>query len=621
MVAKLRAVPALVLALMLAFTSSTLAHDDGGLEGLEEGSWRHQHGESDGHLPAVQRNVEVVGKVDLFTLLERPGRVSDVAAFGNYAYLGAFHADDCLEPGGVFVLDISNPSTPKQVAFIPADPYTYVGEGVQVLDMSTPSFTGQVLIHNNETCIPAAGPTGNLVPSGGGTSMWDVTDPANPKPLALHFGEGESGVAAHQSHSAFGWQQGERAYVVQVDNDEFGVSDIDIWDITNPAAPQFVVETGLADFPGILESPSPNGSSAFLHDMVVKQVNGRWILLGSYWDGGYIQLDVTNLPAKPTLVGDTDFGAVEPFAAQLGLPADWTPEGNAHQAEFSAKSDLFLGADEDFGPHRVIGSIASGSYQGDEFTADDGSNVPPMRDLDAPTRFVGNACAPVLPAPGPNYVALVERGVCTFTIKLTNVTAAGYSAGLVFNDQATDPNCDALANMLAVGTIPFAFVGRSTGLKLLDVPFTDPCATPSPAVDPLSAQQGEQVSVQAIFDGWGYLHAYDAVTMQPLAHWALPESLDPAHATGSGDLSVHEVATDHRKNNRAYVSHYSGGFRVLQFGRSGIKEIGAFIPEGGTNMWGVEVHYMPGSDEAFVLVSDRDAGLWILRYAKGRGGN
>lgn len=109
--------------------------------------------------------------------------------------------------------------------------------------------------------------------------------------------------------------------------------------------------------------------------------------------------------------------------------------------------------------------------------------------------------------------------------------------------------------------------------------------------------------------------------MKPLAHWALPESLDPAHATGSGDLSIHEVATDHRKNNRAYLSHYSGGFRVVQFGKGGIKEIGAFIPEGGTNMWGVEVHYMPGSDEAFVLASDRDAGLSILRYNKGPAGN
>jgi hypothetical protein len=617
----LRVVVTLGLALVLAFPSTALAHDDdGGLNPLEEGSYRHQHGESDGHLPAVQRNVEVVGRVDLFTLLERPGRVSDVAAFGNYAYLGAFYEPDCAEPGGVFVIDISTPSAPQKVGFIPADPYTYVGEGVQILDMSTPAFTGQVLIHNNETCVPAAGPLGTG--PGGGTSMWDVTDPANPVPLALHFGEGDPGVA-HQSHSAFGWQQGDRAYVVQVDNDEFSTADVDIWDITNPASPQFVVETGLADFPQILESPSPNGNSSFLHDMVVKQVGGRWILLGSYWDGGYIQLDVTNLPAKPTLIGDTDFGAVEPFASQLGLPADWTPEGNAHQAEFSSRNDLFLGADEDFGAHRVVGTIASGTYQGDTFTAVDGSDVPAMTDVDAPTRFVGNGCTPLLPAPGPNYVALVERGLCTFSIKLANVTAAGYSAGLVFNDQATDPNCESSVFMLAVGTIPFAFVARSTGLKLLNVAFTngDPCATPTPAVDLLGAQQGEQVTVQSIFDGWGYLHVFDAATMRTLGHWALPEALDPALATGSGDLSIHEVATDPEKNNRAYLSHYSGGFRVVQFGRGGIKEIGAFIPEGGTNMWGVEVHYMPGSDEAFVLASDRDAGLWILRYNKGAAGN
>ncbi|HSH21816.1 MAG TPA: hypothetical protein VK992_04250, partial [Candidatus Caenarcaniphilales bacterium] len=357
---------AFALALLMTFPVAALSHNDGytvagdgGLNPLQEGSYEHQHGESDGHLPPVQRNVEVIGKVDLFELLEKPGRVSDVAGFGNYAYLGAFYEPDCAEPGGVFVIDISDPSSPRKVGFIPADPYTYVGEGVQVLDMKTSSFTGQVLIHNNESCLPVAGPTGSTTVIGGGTSMWDVTNPLDPKPLALHFGEGESGVAAHQSHSAFGWQQGERAYVVMVDNDEFGRTDIDIFDITDPRSPQFVVETGLRDFPGVLESPSPNGASAFLHDMVVKKIGDRYLLLGSYWDGGYIMLDVTNLPAEPTLLGHTDFGAVEPFAAEMGLPADWTPEGNAHQAEFSHKNDLFLGADEDFAAKRVTGTITT----------------------------------------------------------------------------------------------------------------------------------------------------------------------------------------------------------------------------------------------------------------------
>jgi hypothetical protein len=243
-----------------------------------------------------------------------------------------------------------------------------------------------------------------------------------------------------------------------------------------------------------------------------------------------------------------------------------------------------------------------------------------MTDIaDSPSRFVGDGCLPLAPAPSPDHVALVERGLCTFTIKLANVTAAGYQAGLVFNDAVTDPNCESTVFMLAVGTIPFAFVGRSTGLKLMNVDFTDPCATPTPAADPLTPL-GENLTVKAIFDGWGYLHVYDAATMQVIDHWALPEGIDPAYATGFGDLSIHEVATDPQKNNRAYLSHYSGGFRVVQFGRGGIKEIGAFIPEGGTNMWGVQVHYMPGSDEAFVLASDRDAGLWILRYSPTRGG-
>ena len=43
--------------------------------------------------------------------------------------------------------------------------------------------------------------------------------------------------------------------------------------------------------------------------MVVKQIDGKQVMLASYWDAGYIQMDVTD-PANPTYISDTDFTTV-----------------------------------------------------------------------------------------------------------------------------------------------------------------------------------------------------------------------------------------------------------------------------------------------------------------------
>jgi hypothetical protein len=603
-VRKLRVSLAVGLLLTLASTSAgAVPAEEGAISPFEVEALHHQHGGAAGHLPPVSRNVQLVGRLDLFGTAEQPGRISDVGVFGDYAYLGAFREPNC-EQAGVYVIDISNPSSPRQAGFIPASPGAYVGEGVQVLDMKTQFFQGQVLIHNNENCVPEAGPLVGL----GGASLWDVTDPTNPQPLAEHVGDTDPAADSvpHQSHSAFGWQQGDRAYMVMVDNAELGATDIDILDITNPRSPQLVVETGMADFPEIAENPPANGALYLNHDMIVKNVGGRWLMLSNYWDGGYVILDVTNLPQKPTFLRDTDFGA-EPFAAQMGLPPDWIAEGNGHQAEFNFDNKFFLGADEDFNPFRNTGEVLTGTYTGDLYSATLGSNVPnvPETGIQGGTDFVGLACAPLPPAQSP--IALVERGTCTFTIKAQTVQAAGYQMGLVFNDMATDPDCESQVFMLAVADIPFLFVSRSTGLKLLNQTFTDPCEHVTPA--PLSPS--EDTKVGPVFDGWGYLHLFDAQTMQDLDQWAIPEALSPTFAEGFGDLSIHEVATDPTKN-LAYISHYAGGFRVVKFGRSGIREVGAFIAPGGNNFWGVQV--LPGGKRPLVMASDRDSGLWIFRY-------
>ncbi len=178
-----------VLAAGTASAPAAFGHPDPGSDGpvSSDDDYHHddQHGSDGGHLPASSKNISLIGKVDNLTSVD--GGISDVAAFKKHAYLGAFHPE-CTgrnpgsQGGGVHVVDVRDPENPVKVAWIPAHENSYVGEGVHVFHMSTPAFTGDVLVHNNETC------NGNLfAPSG--VSIWDVTDPTSPKPLTLNFGD------------------------------------------------------------------------------------------------------------------------------------------------------------------------------------------------------------------------------------------------------------------------------------------------------------------------------------------------------------------------------------------------------------------------------------------------
>src|SRR3990170_4468140 len=109
-----------LLALSVSAAGVVLAHpldNDGVIDSGEEvhGSLHHQHGSTDGHLPATSKNVKLVGKMNVNQ--EAEDRIADVGVFGNYAYLGAFNGRDC-QKGGVYVFDIANPAAPKQVNFI-----------------------------------------------------------------------------------------------------------------------------------------------------------------------------------------------------------------------------------------------------------------------------------------------------------------------------------------------------------------------------------------------------------------------------------------------------------------------------------------------------------------------
>ncbi len=575
-------------------------------------------------LPESSKNMKLVSKLQL---TETPGVISDVSYHKGYAYLGEW-VNGCTEgPGGTYdaevhVVNVKNMNEPKVVTSIPNNGNDWSGEGIHVISLNNANFKGDLLLMSSEPCDTT------LDENVGGMTIWDVTNPANPEKLAANFGdwtiggldgedERDSGrVTPHSVHSVMGWVDGKKAYAVQVDNEEF--PDVDIFDISDPSNPVIIAEVGLEEFEaGGLKPQTANGASIFLHDMQVRRIKGVWHMMASYWDVGWVLLNIDD-PSNPEFVTDYDYPDPDP------LTGFSLPEGNAHQAWWSKDAKFVVGTDEDFNPFRLVSEITTGDNAGDTFGASNGSATPLVDDtnpLAGPTRWVGRACIadPAVPAAAsPDEIALVTRGACTFTEKTANVEAAGYAAVVVFNSNAAaSGGCDAVVAASVEGGIPFLGVGRDTGFKLLNTDYdgavcSDPMQDDSASLPPIDTP-GESISVTGEFDGWGYVQLFDGQTLEHIDAYAVKESLDPRYAKNFGDLSVHEVKTDPRGNYLGYIAYYSAGARVVKFGNDGIKEVGHFIDDRGNNFWGT-FPVKNGNKRPFLLFSDRDYGLYVLKY-------
>ena len=620
-------VAAVCVSASLAVTGLALAHDgqsadDGAIDnaGATHGHHDAQHGGDEGHLPPRQTNVEVVSKLELKNV--EPGKIADVGVLNGYAYLAAWGGESCTK-NGVYVVDIKNPASPKQVAFVPSKEGSAPGEGVQAVSISTKYFTGDILVTNNEKCKEPAG--------FGGMNIYDVSKPTRPTPLAVGIGDttvpGQGKKDANDIHSVFAWDAGDgpndKAYAAIVDNEEG--ADLDIFDISNPKKPVLVREYDLdEEFPQILQAAPSSLTSVFLHDLVVKKIGDQQIMLASYWDGGYVQLDVTK-PADARYIGDTDFTDPDPEASESGLTV--APEGNAHQAEFTTdgQSKFVLAADEDFSPYAL--TALAGSVP---LTASSGSDTTPLPEgtnITGTTVFFGRGCIgdpqPLTAGGAGDQIAVVERGECTFTEKVASVFAAGgYEAVLIFNREGDDA-CNTTLNMSVEGAIPtFGVVPRDQGLALFGLPYVDTaCRAPDGVTVPYNlapivpGTPGPTVSFESKFDGWGYVHLYEREggKMSELDTYAIPEAHDSDFATGFGDLSVHEVAVSLEHPERASSSDSAGGLRVVTIEGDEIVEKGSFIDEGGNNFWGVQT-FVGNDGVEYVAASDRDFGLYIFKY-------
>jgi hypothetical protein len=593
------------------------------------------HGGLFGHLPGVQQNVELVGELNLISPSTGqpvlPGQIADVAVHKGYAYLNSWDSPTCAD-GGTFVVDIRDPAHPKQIAFIPALHPFYHGEGAQVISVATPQFTGDLLAVNDETYgsnVALNTACAGASTLGGGFDLYNVTDPAHPVALVQGAGDRspESSIlqtpseVAKSYHSVFVWQDGPRAYLVASDNTE--ESDIDIFDITDPTKPEFIKDLDLLLTPEAnqIVGQGAHGNAIFHHDVVVKRVAGHMRMLVSYWDAGYVQLNVDN-PASPTYITDTSFDDPDTLT---GIDP---PEGNAHESEYSSTGEFFLAADEDFAPSRTISQITQAPSAGFDFSSALSAAEPIATGtvINADTAFVGLACTGTVPLPPAGVtIAVAERGVCSFQEKADAIQAAGYDVGIVFNNSfgAGGGRCETLINMLIdpdTVDIPMLFVGRKDGLRILNVlnEATYKCTgaeaeTPADTDAPEISTPGLTVRIGVIFDGWGYAHLYDSNTSKELDAYAIPESLDDRYATDFGALSIHEFATD-PTTNLAYSAYYAGGLRVFRFSRAaGLEPMGAWIDPRGSNFWGVE-QFTDAAGNRLIAGSDRDFGLQIIKY-------
>jgi len=601
-------------------------------------AWAH-HGPTTGHLPPSNANVDLVSRLQLSGVVAE--EVTDIATYRDTAYLGNWGVPDC--PGGFWAVDISNPRNPRELTFVPTSPDAYLTEGVHALRLTAPTFRGDILVASQETC------TGT---DNGGVSIWDVTNPAAPVPLSLGRGDTDGGTRAHDSHSAFAWDAGNRAFVAFVDNEEGIEGDIDFMEITDPRNPVYLGETGLEDW-GPAQDNLAFGEDASVHDLIVRRVEGRWEMLASYWDAGYVRVDVTD-PANPTYISDTDHPATDP---QTNVPI---AEGNAHEAEWDrcpeegvrsrfpcGDARYILAADEDFSPFRpslrVETGPAAGPAQGGEFGFTAQLSALHPNGISGPTVFGGTACpgqdlnanglddydeirpaASVPVNPGEKPILITQRGgtpACFFSDKIRAGEEKGYELVLVGNHHI-GAGGGLFPNAFVCGGQGSPVLGTAAGLcighRLLHALFNDPAeyqpssTTLAPDM-PAVGSVGERISARGdVFDGWGYLYLYNADTMAYMDSYAIPESIDPRFATGFGDLTIHEVTTD-PTGDVGYIAWYSGGFRVVDYSRGTLEEVGHYIAPEGNDFWGVELN-VRRDGRLFALASDRDYGLYIFRF-------
>ena len=597
----------------------------------------HQDIVSSGPTAKVTKNLAVAGRGD--RLLE--GGTTDVWAHDGYAYLGTFNEPCGTGAGddgsglvqypdgqgpGIAVYDVGNPNKPQYVGNIPSVEGSRTND-VKVFESSSGA---DLLVHSNEACD--GGP--------GGFRIYDVSDVTNARLLAevqtddINALLREAGYTDFGVHNLYPFARDGRQYVAAQVESLFG--NFQIFDITDPSSPTLAGSWGAEELLegyedvdwatttdeaaiGAAETWLFSGYGAsqnrFLHDFWVSE-DGRQAYLAN-WDAGLVRLDLTDL-RNPSVVSV----ALDPTSED--------GEVNSHSVWPTADGKTVIEGEEDFAPFKLQLNVPLAGI----FDAAEATFTPPVGELatsafTGPTVYVGVGCAGAtggnaMPAaPTPEAIAVVQRGVCSFSQKVAEAEAACYAAVVIFNSVAGGEALLTPGPTEGFGDpeIPAIFVARSTGLAIFGV---------DDDAELQVGTEGGSVTGESVPDGWSGFRIWDysdpanpvlASTFNTVCS-ANPRdaSCDPR-----GTYSSHNVIVE---GTRAYISWYSDGVVVLdlkdpynpvevaRYSESGA----AFEAQNGgiQDVWGIYKE----PNKPWIYASDRNGGLYVLKeYGAGSAKN
>jgi len=275
--------------------------------------------------PAAQ--LEVLSHVD-------PGGATsgDVFGYKRHAYLGSWRGSTCPALG-VRIYDLRDARQPRLVStFADAKSEPSVAgswtEKTIVQPVRTARFRGDLAVTSFQPCRAGAFQ---------GFGLYDVTDPAQPKQLALVRSEPRG------SHEIWLHPRGAKAYVYTAipgselrSSPDFnpqtqtatipGQADFRIIDVSDPRHPVEVGQWGAWRTLGIKPTDGRGRFvSTYVHSVIVNKAATRAFL--SYWDAGTVILDISK-PANPRFLGRTR------------VPGD--PEGDVHSAALGKDGKLLV---------------------------------------------------------------------------------------------------------------------------------------------------------------------------------------------------------------------------------------------------------------------------------------